>query len=104
MVAGAKVTATNIATSVSTHTVTDASGLYNFQFLNLGNYTVTVIAPGLITLRLAPFRLEIDQIAKIDAKLKVGAAATTIKVARKRGRDSEHGKLHAWNQLQRACP
>ena len=39
VVAGANVTATNVATGVAKQTVTNSDGLYNFQFLNLGNYT-----------------------------------------------------------------
>lgn len=81
VVARATVTATNVATGVDTRTVTDPSGLYNFQFLNLGNYSVTVTAAGFTTTSTAPFRLQIDQIARIDVKLQVGTAATTVKVA-----------------------
>jgi hypothetical protein len=81
VVAGANVTATNVATNVATQTVTDKSGLYNFQFLNLGDYTVTASASGFTTTSTASFRLQIDQIAKIDVKLTVGTASTTVKVA-----------------------
>jgi hypothetical protein len=81
VVAEANVTATNVATNVATQTVTDKSGLYNFQFLNLGDYTVTASASGFTTTSTVPFRLQIDQIAKVDVKLQVGAAATTVKVA-----------------------
>lgn len=85
VVAGAKVTVTNVDTGVTSQTVSDPSGLYNFQFLNLGNYTVTVSASGFDTSSIGPFRLQIDQIAKIDAKLQVGATATTINVAASAG-------------------
>jgi hypothetical protein len=85
VVAGAKVAVTNVDTGVANHTVSDPSGLYDFQYLNLGNYTVTVSAPGFDTSSIGPFRLQIDQIAKIDAKLQVGAAATTINVAASAG-------------------
>ena len=43
VVAGANVTATNVATGVAKQTVTNSCGLYNFQFLNLGDYTIAVI-------------------------------------------------------------
>ena len=85
LVAGAKVTAINVDTGVATKTVSDASGVYDIQFLNLGNYTVTVTAPGFDTSSIGPFRLQIDQIAKIDAKLQLGTAATTINVAASAG-------------------
>jgi hypothetical protein len=81
VVAGANVTATNVATGVASNTVSDKSGLYNFQLLNLGNYTITVSSSGFNTTSIGPFHLQIDQIAKIDAKLAVGTAATTVNVA-----------------------
>ena len=81
VVAGANVTATNVATGVASNTVSDKSGLYNFQFLTLGNYTITASASGFNTTSIGPFHLQIDQIAKVDAKLAVGTAATTVKVA-----------------------
>jgi hypothetical protein len=81
VVAGANVTATNVATNVATQTVTNSDGLYNFQFLNLGDYTISASSSGFSTATIGPFRLQIDQIAKINVKLQVGAAATTVNVA-----------------------
>lgn len=81
IVAGAKVTATNTATGVATSTITNHSGLYNIQFLTIGQYTITATASGFNTTVIGPFRLQIDQIAKIDAKLQVGKIATTVNVA-----------------------
>ncbi len=81
VVAGAKVTATNVATGVTTSTITDHSGLYNIQFLMIGQYTITATATGFSTTSIGPFRLQIDQTAKIDAKLQVGKTATTVSVA-----------------------
>jgi hypothetical protein len=81
VISGASVTVTNVATGVATHTVTNASGLYNFQFLTLGDYTVTASAAGFNASTTSPFHLQIDQIAKVDVKLAVGSASTTVKVA-----------------------
>lgn len=81
VVAGADITATNVATGVETKTVTNNSGLYNFQFLVLGNYTITATASGFNSTTTNPFHLQIDQIAKIDARLQVGNSATTVKVS-----------------------
>lgn len=80
VVSGASVTVTNVATGVATSTVTNASGLYNFQFLTLGNYTVTASASGFNASTTNPFHLQVDQIAKVDVKLSVGSASTTVKV------------------------
>ena len=81
VVAGAMVTATNVATGITTNTVTDHSGLYNIQFLTIGEYTITATASGFSTTSIGPFRLQIDQIAAINVKLQVGKTVTTVNVA-----------------------
>jgi hypothetical protein len=81
VVAGANVTATNVATNVETKAVTNRDGLYNFQFLNLGDYTISATATNFNTASIGPFQLQIDQIANIDVKLTVGTASTTVNVA-----------------------
>ncbi len=78
---GAKITVTNVSTGVAVHTVTDKRGLYNVGFLGLGDYTVTATAPGFESTTTSPFHLQIDQIATIDEKLKVGATSTSVKVS-----------------------
>lgn len=105
VVSGANVTATNVATGVATNTTTNASGLYNFQFLTLGNYTITASAAGFNSVTTSPFHLQIDQIAKIDAKLSVGTASTTVNVAAGAGAilNTENATLEtsiSSNQLQ----
>jgi outer membrane receptor protein involved in Fe transport len=72
----ANVTATNVDTGVATHTVTDRSGLYNVQFLPIGNYRINVTAPGFGDQEVGPFNLAIDQIASINARLTLGASET----------------------------
>jgi hypothetical protein len=81
VVAGASVTATNMATNVKTRTVTNPEGVYNIQFLPIGAYTITATGSGFQTASIGPFTLEIDQIAKIDARLQLGSASTTVNVA-----------------------
>lgn len=77
----AAVTVANDATGVKTTTTSDASGLYNFQFLPIGTYTVTAAAPGFKTAQVGPLTLEIDQIAEVNIKLQVGSVSTTVNVA-----------------------
>jgi hypothetical protein len=81
VVANAHVTATNQSTGVATGTTTNRDGAYNLQFLPIGTYTITVSSTGFQTSSIGPFTLEIDQIAKIDATLKIGSASTTVKVS-----------------------
>src|ERR1035438_10189317 len=80
VVAGATVAVTNTGTGVTTNTVTDKSGLYNVGFLVLGNYTVSVTAPGFETATVGPFIVQIDQIVTADVKMQVGIASTTVNV------------------------
>jgi hypothetical protein len=80
LVPGAKVAVTNTGTGVTTNTVTDKSGLYNVGFLVLGNYTVSVTAPGFETATVGPFIVQIDQIVTADVKMQVGIASTTVNV------------------------
>ena len=80
-IAGAKVTATNVATGVTTSETTGQSGAYSIRFLRIGQYKLSVEAPGFATADYGPFALEIDQTAKIDFPLKAGAASTTVTVS-----------------------
>ncbi|HEX3438540.1 MAG TPA: carboxypeptidase-like regulatory domain-containing protein, partial [Pseudacidobacterium sp.] len=81
IVSGAKVTATNVATSVATTAVTNQAGDYSIRFLQIGQYKLTVEDAGFQTASYGPFPLEIDQVAKIDIPLTVGAASTTVTVS-----------------------
>jgi hypothetical protein len=76
LVSGATVTAENTATSVKTAARTNASGVYTIRFLPVGAYTVIIEATGFATQKISAFELEIDQTAKIDASLKIGASTT----------------------------
>lgn len=81
VVVGAKITATNQSTGVATTTTTTQAGIYTIQFLPIGPYTITASANGFKTASIGPFQLEIDQIAKINAKLQIGDASTTVDVS-----------------------
>jgi hypothetical protein len=80
VVAGATVTARNVDTGVKSSTISNQDGAYNIQFLPIGTYTISATAAGFETSSVKPFALQIDQIAKIDVKLKVGSVATTVDV------------------------
>jgi hypothetical protein len=78
---GARVVATNDSTHVSTSTVTNHDGSYSIQFLPIGSYTLAVTSAGFKSVTIGPFPLQIDQIAKVDAHLEVGAASATVNVS-----------------------
>ncbi len=81
VMAGARVVATNDSTHVSTSTVTNRDGSYSIQFLPIGSYTLAVTSAGFKSVTIGPFPLQIDQIAKVDAHLEVGAASATVNVS-----------------------
>ena len=78
VVAGATVTTQNIATGVQTTAETNGAGAYTIRFLPVGRYTLSVQAKGFSTARVDAFALEIDQTAKVDIGLKIGASETTV--------------------------
>lgn len=80
VVVGAHVTALNIGTGVKTEAETNNSGSYAIRFLPIGPYTVSVAAPGFSTQTVPQFSLEINQTAKINASLTVGASDTKVEV------------------------
>jgi len=80
VVPGATVAATNVDTGVTVTGPSNSSGIYNIRFLQIGKYTLVTKAPGFTAQSYGPFSLEIDQVAKVDVSLKVGADNTTVQV------------------------
>ena len=80
-VSGAAVTATNTASGVATATKTNDTGEYSIRFLQIGQYKLTVASSGFAKASYGPFALEIDQTAKIDIPLRIGAATATVDVS-----------------------
>jgi hypothetical protein len=78
VVAGAKVTATNVLTGVATPTVTNQSGIYSLHFLQIGQYKVTVESSSFAPQSTTPFSLEVAQEAKVNVSLKVGSANSNV--------------------------
>ncbi len=76
VVPDAAVTVLNTATGVSTSATTNGSGVYSVRFLPIGSYAVTIKSPGFNTFNTPEFTLSIDQTAKIDAHVSVGASAS----------------------------
>src|ERR1700752_76009 len=76
VVAGAKVTAENVATGVKTTAQTNADGVYTIRFLPIGTYTAAIDAKGFALQQIQAFPLEIDQTAKVNAKLRINESTT----------------------------
>ncbi len=79
-VAGAKVTAKNVATNVVSSTLTTGSGDYTIPQVEVGEYTVTVEAPGFKSETETGIHLQIDEKVRADFQLQVGSQAETITV------------------------
>jgi hypothetical protein len=80
-VSGARVVATNVGTSVETNTTTNKQGVYTIRFLPIGTYRVSIGAKGFATQSITGITLELGKVAKVNASLKVGSAATTVRVS-----------------------
>lgn len=73
LVAGAKVTVRNVKTAVAREDLTSAGGDYNFPLLDVGTYSVTVEMQGFKTESASNVTLQINQKARVDFTLQVGA-------------------------------
>jgi hypothetical protein len=80
VVPGAKVTASNNATSVSTHTVTGSAGTYSFTDLIPGTYAVKVEKDGFATGILRDVHVDVSRITSADVALITGVANQTVEV------------------------
>src|SRR5690242_20142818 len=79
-VAGATVELENTATGVKTTTKTDEAGLYRFNNVLIGNYTVTVNAPGFAASSLKNLIVELNKTTTANISLQVGNVTTTVNV------------------------
>jgi len=79
-VAGAKVTATHDSTRRQFTTVSSSEGLYVFQNLDIGFYTLTVEATGFKKLSGSGVMISISTRSTLDWKLEVGDVTQTVAV------------------------
>jgi Carboxypeptidase regulatory-like domain len=80
-VAGAHVVAHALDTGADSSTTTNATGIYNIDFLPIGRYQVSVQAAGFNTETLPAFSLEARQTVQFNIKLSVGSSSTTVDVS-----------------------
>ncbi len=76
VVPGASVAAINTETGVRTPATSDAAGVYSIRFLPIGTYTLEITAKGFNQLDIPQFVLEINQNAKLDAHVTLGASSS----------------------------
>jgi len=70
----------NVATGVKTSTKSDASGLYRFNNVAIGTYTVTVNASGFAASSLKNLIVELNKATTANITMQVGNVATTVNV------------------------
>jgi hypothetical protein len=80
VVAGAKVTATNIETGITTATTSGSTGLYEFLQLPVGSYSVSATKQGFKTYKSTAFTLAVNQIYDLPIALQVGSVSDTVEV------------------------
>lgn len=80
VIPNAKVVATHTGTNITSSAVTNESGVYNLLFLPIGDYSVAVENQGFKKTALGPFKLEVNQIARVDVKLEVGDTTQQVEI------------------------
>ena len=81
VVPNATVKAVNTGTNADFQGVTNAEGQYTIRTMPVGLYTVTIEAPGFKKHETSGIRLQVDEVARVDATLGVGAATETVTVS-----------------------
>src|ERR1051326_7921984 len=75
VVPNATVTATETGTRASFKTASNEEGEYTFRTLPVGTYRIDVEAPGFRKYESSGVRLQVNETARVDVVLTVGAAA-----------------------------
>jgi hypothetical protein len=78
--AGAQVTAVSAQTGDSQVQTSDSAGIYRFPALLPGTYTVTITGQGFSKQETPGVAVRANEIARVDAQLKVGNVATEVTV------------------------
>ena len=77
---GAKVTATDTERGTIYQSETNDAGAYNINRIPIGTYELKVTAQGFQTSAHPAFQLVLNQTARIDVQMKVGAISETVEV------------------------
>ena len=80
VIPGAKVTIRNVQTNQARTGTTDELGNYEFSFLPVGAYSLSVEAVGFQKSEVRQFTLNVDQVARMDVRMVVGQATQTVEV------------------------
>ena len=81
VVAGARVTVTNIQTNLSLETTSATDGSYHFLALPVGSYKITATAAGFRTYVASEITIQVNDQLRIDIVLQVGTVKEEVTVA-----------------------
>jgi hypothetical protein len=81
VVAGARITATNVETNFKQETTSAADGSYRILALPAGNYKLTATAPGFQQFITTDIALKVNDQLRIDITLEVGSVQQEVNVA-----------------------
>lgn len=87
VVPGAEVTLTNTDTTVARSTVTNNEGFYRFDAVDLGNYSVRIVAPSFSTVVKNGIIVNANQTSTVDAELAIGSQQVVVEVTADAGAD-----------------
>jgi hypothetical protein len=76
----ARVVATNAATNVSVATQSNTAGVFTILFLPAANYNISAETQGFKKLTVGPFKLDVNQTARIDLKMEVGEITQSVEI------------------------
>ncbi|MBS1813910.1 MAG: TonB-dependent receptor [Acidobacteria bacterium] len=77
----ATVTLTNVATNVSQTAKTDGEGKYEFNSIQIGNYTISTEAAGFQGARTEQFKVLTNARQRVDVSVKPGAVSEVVEVS-----------------------
>jgi hypothetical protein len=80
LIPGVTVTAINVDTNVTSTTLTNESGAYNFPVLSPGTYKVSAELPGFKKAQYEGFKLGYAAQSRLDFTLTVGTTSSTVDV------------------------
>src|SRR5215831_2230473 len=80
VIPSARVTITNVDTGIQRETASDTTGFYEVSLLQPGDYNITVQKQGFRQFTREGVRLEVNQVARVDFILQLGAVSETIDV------------------------
>ena len=81
VVAGARITVTNVQTNVARSTTSAQDGSYSIPFLAVGTYRVDVDAAGFKKFEQTGIVLDVNRNARVDAKMQLGQVTETVEVS-----------------------